>query len=169
MSHDDHGPVFIRSKWGTNHYVYNHRNPVGRVLIVLALVLGSGTLFTLYASSSWSEGELRDAVHAAPAVLAAEPHVIPGFMSPADQIKGLVEDAVTDSGGRWAPDHGVTARAMGEYGPYEITADDTDAVFCMHVAQSVSSRGGTAVPGADGGSTRISEYDLTATVDEGHC
>ncbi|TDC72369.1 hypothetical protein [Streptomyces hainanensis] len=36
---DDDEPVFRRSRWGTSAYVYNHRNPVGRFLIVLSLVL----------------------------------------------------------------------------------------------------------------------------------
>ncbi|QES49902.1 hypothetical protein DEJ50_20830 [Streptomyces venezuelae] len=32
-------PVFIRSKWGTNRYVYNPNNPVGRALIVIAVIV----------------------------------------------------------------------------------------------------------------------------------
>lgn len=36
MSED---PVFARSAWGTNRYVYNHRNPVGLALIVIAPIV----------------------------------------------------------------------------------------------------------------------------------
>lgn len=45
MQHDDE-PVFIRSRWGTSRYVYNHRNPVGLALIVLT-VLFVGTMMIL--------------------------------------------------------------------------------------------------------------------------
>ena len=34
---EEHEPVFIRSKWGTNRYVYNPNNPVG-----LSLIVGQG-------------------------------------------------------------------------------------------------------------------------------
>ncbi|MFB7588992.1 hypothetical protein [Streptomyces sp. NPDC056169] len=32
MSNDE--PVFKKSKWGTNRYVYNANNPIGLVLII---------------------------------------------------------------------------------------------------------------------------------------
>ncbi|MEW2138900.1 hypothetical protein AB0892_20275 [Streptomyces sp. NPDC005409] len=48
MHHDDE-PVFKRSKWGTNHYYYNPRNPVGRALIVIT-VLFVGTMLILMAN-----------------------------------------------------------------------------------------------------------------------
>ncbi|MFI6288118.1 hypothetical protein ACIBCM_25795 [Streptomyces sp. NPDC051018] len=35
---DDDEPVFRRSRWGTNRYVYNSRNPLGRALIVAAVL-----------------------------------------------------------------------------------------------------------------------------------
>lgn len=37
MDHDDE-PVFKKSRWGTNHYIYNPRNPVGLALIVISLL-----------------------------------------------------------------------------------------------------------------------------------
>ncbi|MFJ7777951.1 hypothetical protein [Streptomyces yangpuensis] len=37
MRHDDE-PVFKRSRWGTNRYYYNPRNPVGLALIVITLI-----------------------------------------------------------------------------------------------------------------------------------
>ncbi|MFF2569909.1 hypothetical protein [Streptomyces sp. NPDC058084] len=36
---DDHEPVFRKSRWGTNRYTYNPRNPIGLALIVGTLVL----------------------------------------------------------------------------------------------------------------------------------
>ncbi|GAA2432947.1 hypothetical protein GCM10010191_53690 [Actinomadura vinacea] len=48
---DDPGePVFVRSKWGANNYVFNWRNPVGRVLIVVTLLAAIVVLGSLYAS-----------------------------------------------------------------------------------------------------------------------
>ncbi|WP_030771846.1 MULTISPECIES: hypothetical protein [unclassified Streptomyces] len=40
MDHDDE-PVFKRSKWGTNRYYYNPRNPIGLALIVITLLFGA--------------------------------------------------------------------------------------------------------------------------------
>lgn len=34
-------PVFKRSTWGTNHYVYNTANPVGAVLTGLTVILAA--------------------------------------------------------------------------------------------------------------------------------
>ncbi|MFJ9551314.1 hypothetical protein [Streptomyces erythrochromogenes] len=48
MHHDDE-PVFKRSKWGTNRYYYNPRNPVGLALIVIT-VLFVGTMMILMAN-----------------------------------------------------------------------------------------------------------------------
>ncbi|WP_371591748.1 hypothetical protein [Streptomyces virginiae] len=48
MHHDDE-PVFKRSKWGTNRYYYNPRNPVGLALIVITLLF-VGTMMILMAN-----------------------------------------------------------------------------------------------------------------------
>ncbi|WP_327279856.1 MULTISPECIES: hypothetical protein [unclassified Streptomyces] len=48
MHHDDE-PVFRRSKWGTNSYYYNPRNPVGLALIVITLLF-VGTMMVLMAN-----------------------------------------------------------------------------------------------------------------------
>ncbi|MFI9123212.1 hypothetical protein ACIGW0_28125 [Streptomyces bikiniensis] len=34
------GPVFKKSRWGTNRYVYNADNPVGLALVVISTALG---------------------------------------------------------------------------------------------------------------------------------
>ncbi|MFH8712690.1 hypothetical protein OHB11_33505 [Streptomyces zaomyceticus] len=36
---NDHEPVFKKSKWGTNRYVYNADNPIGLTLIIATSVL----------------------------------------------------------------------------------------------------------------------------------
>ncbi|MFF0450453.1 hypothetical protein ACFYT4_29395 [Streptomyces sp. NPDC004609] len=46
---DDDERVFRRSTWGTNRYVYNSRNPLGRVLIAAA-VLALAALLVLMAN-----------------------------------------------------------------------------------------------------------------------
>ncbi|MFD9724058.1 hypothetical protein [Streptomyces sp. NPDC059072] len=45
MQYDDE-PVFKRSKWGTNRYYYNPRNPVGLALIIITLLF-VGTMMIL--------------------------------------------------------------------------------------------------------------------------
>lgn len=50
MSEDQDEPVFVRSKWGTNRYVYNPRNPVGRFLIVASVIVAIAGMAWLYAS-----------------------------------------------------------------------------------------------------------------------
>ncbi|MDG4856675.1 hypothetical protein P8605_00575 [Streptomyces sp. T-3] len=46
--HDDHEPVFIRSRWGTSRYVYNHRNPIGLALIVITPIAAIIAMLVLY-------------------------------------------------------------------------------------------------------------------------
>ncbi|WP_142217401.1 hypothetical protein [Streptomyces sp. SLBN-118] len=67
------------------------------------------------------------------------------------------------------PSYEVQVEAVGESDDYEITARGEDFVFRMHVTQAESEEGGFAVPGADGSSTVVPEYDLMATADEGSC
>ncbi|MFD5870424.1 hypothetical protein [Streptomyces sp. NPDC060322] len=58
---------------------------------------------------------------------------------------------------------------VGEGHDYEIAAGGSDTTVCMHVTEETSSEGGVFVPGADGSSGSIPEYELTATVDDGVC
>ncbi|WP_327381768.1 MULTISPECIES: hypothetical protein [unclassified Streptomyces] len=46
---DDDEPVFKRSKWGTNRYYCNPRNPLGLTLIVISLLF-AGTALILMAN-----------------------------------------------------------------------------------------------------------------------
>lgn len=163
---DDHEPVFLRSEWGTNRYVYNHRNPVGRALIVLSLLFVAGLVFHLFAGASWRNDDLRDAAHEAVDALAAQPHTLSGYKSPARQIADLIEEAVDDADDSWLPGLDVTVEPMGEHGPYEITADGADTAFCMNVARSTVDAGDAS---GSGGGTDTTEYDLIPSLREGRC
>ncbi|MEW9517388.1 hypothetical protein [Streptomyces tubercidicus] len=44
---DDYEPVFKKSNWGTNRYVYNPNNPVGVVLIILSVVFALVMMFMM--------------------------------------------------------------------------------------------------------------------------
>lgn len=44
-SRDDADCIFIRSRWGTNRYVYSPRNPVGQALIVGSLLFAADSIF----------------------------------------------------------------------------------------------------------------------------
>lgn len=48
MPFDDDEPVFKRSKWGTNRYEYNPRNPIGFALIILAIAFASVVLLLMH-------------------------------------------------------------------------------------------------------------------------
>lgn len=167
MRHDDdHEPVFIRSKWGTNGYVYNHRNPVGRTLIVLSLLVAGAGLLMMPGRPSFGEGDLRDAVHEATDALAARPHTLSEYGSPAQQIADLIEEAVDDADDSWLPGPDVTVEPMGKHGPYQITASGTDTAFCMNVARSAVDAGDGS--GSDG-DMYAAEYDLIPSLREGRC
>ncbi|WP_406186307.1 hypothetical protein [Streptomyces sp. NBC_01006] len=45
----DPEPVFKRSKWGTQKYYYNPRNPIGLALIIITLLF-TGTVMLLMAN-----------------------------------------------------------------------------------------------------------------------
>ncbi|PWK65145.1 hypothetical protein BCL76_113132 [Streptomyces sp. CG 926] len=64
----DNEPVFRRSKWGTNRYYYNPRNPVGLALIVITLLF-VGTMMILMANRA---GPFKPAP--APAPLSPPPY-----------------------------------------------------------------------------------------------
>ncbi|WP_406330999.1 hypothetical protein [Streptomyces sp. NBC_00203] len=126
----DDEPVFVRSKWGTNRYVYNPNNPLGLVLIIGSLLFAAGGMYYLRASSShpdtsWSEGELRSAVHQAAQDLEKEPQYTDAYLGYGETIKGAVEQ--TGKG----PSYGVRV-STGPY-DYTVTGDGTDAKFCMQV------------------------------------
>lgn len=154
-------PVFVRSGWGTNRYVYNPDSPVGRALIVGSLLFAGIAMYALHDSSSWSEGELRDAVHAAAADLEAGPTEVGGWRG---DYARVISDAIRDSGE--GPDHGslhVSAHREGNdtgspaTDRFEVGSDDVEDVYCLTVS-----------PPQPETFTPVS-VDLEVTVDTGRC
>jgi hypothetical protein len=137
--HHDAEPVFVRSKWGTNRYVYNANNPVGMALIIGSLLFAAGGMYSLHDSSSWSEGELHDAVHAAVDSLNAAPQQVGGWRGDYEE---LIADAIEASGE--GPEHGIVSVSSENYGAdavgepdsesFEVRTDDVDAVYCLRVS-----------------------------------
>jgi hypothetical protein len=155
-------PVFIRSR---GHYYYNRRNPIGRVLIVASLLVAGWLLYDQYDNTYWSEGELRDAVHAAAEDLGAEPrsetHLVRGYES-------LIRDAIHATGE--GQEFGVVVTAAGEEGTgdgagpdrFEISTPDTTTVYCMSISpprpeRSLESHSSSPV------------INLTVKVEQGSC
>ncbi|MFE0763471.1 hypothetical protein [Streptomyces smyrnaeus] len=52
MDKSDREPVFLRSRWETNRYVYNPHNPIGCALIVISLLFAIGAMYGLSRSHS---------------------------------------------------------------------------------------------------------------------
>ncbi|MEU7278490.1 hypothetical protein AB0A69_06830 [Streptomyces sp. NPDC045431] len=130
---NDHEPVFVRSKWGTNRYVYNPRNPVGVALIVLSLLFAAGAMYSLRASSQWSEDELRDAVHRAAGTLDGSPQRKYDWTGHSD-YSSLIDDAIRKTG--VGPRFGARVSEVGdETHLYEIGSDDTEDVHCMTITE----------------------------------
>ncbi|MFJ6615369.1 hypothetical protein ACIQPT_34410 [Streptomyces sp. NPDC091289] len=161
--HDDE-PIFVRSNWGTSRYVYNPNNPIGLGLIIGSLLFAAGAMYYLFASSSWSEGELRDAVHAAVRDLESEPQTMGSWTG---GYKSLIRGALEESGE--GPSSGGVVYVEQANDPYdedadrsvdlfEVTAKDVDATFCLTVSPPEPEPTLTSV-----------EYSLSITVDEGAC
>ncbi|MFG3407381.1 hypothetical protein [Streptomyces sp. NPDC048142] len=161
--HDDE-PIFVRSKWGTSRYVYNPNNPIGMGLIIGSLLFAAGGLYYLFASSSWSEGEFRDAVHSAVRDLESEQHTMGSWTG---GYESLIRDALEESGEGPSAGGGVYVEDAND--PYdedadrsvdrfEVTAKDVDTVFCLSVSP----------PEPEPTLTSI-KVSLSVTVEEGEC
>ncbi|OII60551.1 hypothetical protein BJP40_09805 [Streptomyces sp. CC53] len=179
MSGDHDEPVFKRigGRWA-----YNPGNPVGRALIVGSLLFAVAMMYGLHASSRWSEGELRDAVHAAADALEGQPQrngtiAFSGYA-------GIVEDAVEATG--TGPEYalGLHVAEMNSEtdgdGPgtaaadrFEITTDDTTTAYCLSVSpprSRVESAAGAHQPGSGNGWQAVTaETVLSVEVAEGGC
>ncbi len=155
-------PVFVRSRWGTNRYVYNPDSPVGRALIVGSLLFGGIGMYVLHNNSSWSEGELRNAVHAAMAGLNAGPTEVGGWRGGYTQV---ISEAIKDSGE--GPEHGsLHVSAYREWGDgggapvadrFEVRSDDVEDVYCLSVSPPEPE------------TFTVVSVDLVVTVDAGRC
>ncbi|MFH9955879.1 hypothetical protein ACH4OX_16900 [Streptomyces roseolus] len=159
-------PVFVRSGWGTGRYVYNHRNPVGRALIVLASLVALGGLYGVRAESTWSEGEFRDAVHQGVADLDGKAH----YTTLAGDHGFLIVEAIrkTDIG----PRYGVETH-QGEDGGHTIGTEDTDTEYCVHVTLTPDPDPPVVIPKSGdlppSGPDMLAFYISHATFSEGTC
>ncbi|MFD9499064.1 hypothetical protein [Streptomyces sp. NPDC060035] len=115
---------------------------------------------------SWSASEVREAAADAAESLAAEPQI---RRDPSDGYASLIEADVTRAGEDQGPSYRISVERAGDGQDYEISAGGSDTTVCMHVTEEKSAQGGIFVPGADGSSNSIPEYDLAAAVDDGAC
>ncbi|MFI6119511.1 hypothetical protein ACIBCU_06620 [Streptomyces sp. NPDC051064] len=115
---------------------------------------------------SWSASEVREAAEDAAESMAADTQI---RRDPTDGYTSLIEAAVLKAGEDQGPLYKVSVERAGEGHDYEIAAGGSDTTVCMRVTEEESSEGGIFVPGADGSSNSIPEYELTATVDDGAC
>ncbi|MFH8360829.1 hypothetical protein ACH4FV_14745 [Streptomyces anulatus] len=161
--HDDE-PIFVRSNWGTSRYVYNPNHPIGVALIIGSLLFAAGGMYYLFSSSSWSEGEFRDAVHTAVRDLESEQHTFSSWTGGYDR---LIRDALEESGE--GPSSGGMVYVDEANDPYdedadpsvdrfEVTAKDVDAAFCLSVSP----------PEPESALENIT-VSLSITVEEGQC
>ncbi|MER7000626.1 hypothetical protein [Streptomyces sp. NPDC000410] len=146
-------PFLIRSKWGTNRYVYNHRNPAGLALIIITPLIVIAGLWAMRESSEWSEGELRSAVRQAATALSERPH----YGSEELGWEGIIRDAVSETGE--GPDYGGV-HADRDGSDYTVSGDGTNAKFCMRV--TATPKGEQVLPGHG-------EYVMSVLVDDGPC
>ncbi|MFD4370079.1 hypothetical protein [Streptomyces sp. NPDC058486] len=162
--HDE--PVLIRSRWGTSRYVYNHRNPVGLALIVLTPLIALGVLIGMSAESSWSEGELRDAVHAGIQRLDGGRH----YTSLESDHGLLITEAIRESG--IGPRYGVDTRDEGA-GRYTVSTEDTATEYCAHLTLTLDKEPPVVFPEATElpptSPDMLAFYVSHATVDNGRC
>ncbi|MER7622188.1 hypothetical protein [Streptomyces sp. NPDC126503] len=159
-------PVFVRSRWGTGRYVYNHRSPVGLALIVLTSFVALGVLFGMRAQSTWSESELGDAVREGVQALEGKRH----YTSLESDHGLLITEAMRESG--IGPRYGVDTR-QGEGGAYTVSTEDTDSAYCVRITFTRDDQPPVVFPGAADrpppGPDMLAFYLSHATVSEGRC
>ncbi|MFD4695273.1 hypothetical protein [Streptomyces sp. NPDC058463] len=134
--------------------------------VAVVFVFGGCSAQAAIDKGSWSASEVREAAESAAESLAAEPQT---RRDPSDGYASLIEADVTRAGEGQGPSYRISVERAGGGHDYEISAGGAGTAFCMHVTEEKSAQGGIFVPGADGSSSSIPEYDLTATVDDGAC
>ncbi|MEU4996720.1 hypothetical protein [Streptomyces sp. NPDC021622] len=134
---DAQEPVFVRSNWGTSRYVLNANSPVGLFLIVVLLLLAGGGVYYFYASTRWSEGELRDAVYAVTDELDGAYDDSPEGLESGygSGYAGRIERAIEATGE--GPAHAIGLRVHeASDDRYEVSTAHTKDVYCMHVSRT---------------------------------
>ncbi|RVU21443.1 hypothetical protein EOT10_25860 [Streptomyces antnestii] len=138
--------VFVRSKWGTNRYVYNAANPIGMALIIGSLLFAAAGMFFLYHpdlfKGGWDGGDLRKAVSGATAELSAEKALGPGGDSGlyGDVLKQKInehghgpEDAVKVVLASKPAESDLWSGGL-EEASYTVSARGTGTALCLHVS-----------------------------------
>ncbi|MFJ6784720.1 hypothetical protein [Streptomyces yangpuensis] len=151
-------PVFVRSRWGANRYVYNHRNPAGLALIIIAPVVAIIAMICLHDSSRWSEGELRTAVRRGSEDLTGSTQ----YVSPDMDLATLIREVIQDSGA--GPGLGLDVHREGKDGGrgYTVSTGDTGKRYCVRVTMT------RVDPDSRFPFIRQDHY-LTASASEGPC
>lgn len=159
-------PVFVRSPWGTSRYVYNHRNPVGLALIIMAPLIALGVMLGMRAESTWSEGEIRDALRQGVANLDGKGH----YTSLESDRGSLIVEAIRETG--IGPRYGVETHKE-ENGGYTVGTEDTDTEYCVHVTLTPDPAPPVVIPGTEDlpppGPDMLDFYVSHATFSEGAC
>ncbi|MFE2059005.1 hypothetical protein [Streptomyces sp. NPDC059446] len=142
---------------------------LGRVVafgVAGVFVFGGCSVQASIDKGTWSDGEVREAAEDASESMAADTQI---RSDPTDGYASAIEPAVVKAADDQGPSYKGSVKRAGEGNDYEIAAGSSDTTVCMHVTEETSSEGGVFVPGADGSSDSIPEYELTATVDDGAC
>ncbi|MEV6263757.1 hypothetical protein AB0M42_23790 [Streptomyces sp. NPDC051784] len=141
---------------------------VGRVAafgVAGVFVFGACSVQESIDRGTWSASEVREAAEDAAESMADETQI---RRDPADGYTSLIEAAVMKAGEGQGPSYRISVERAGGGHDYGISAAGSDTTVCMHVTERTS-ESGVFVPGADGSSNSIPEYELTATVDDGAC
>ncbi|SER36708.1 hypothetical protein [Streptomyces qinglanensis] len=161
MADDRDDPILIRSRWGTNDYVFNFRNPVACVVFVGLGLLVFGLLYASNHRSTpqWEEGELRSAVKGATAELSEEAQFGPGIPGYGEVLQSRIakhgphsespHSSEHDAGvvGALAspqPEHDYFGESV-EEADYTVTADGTDTALCLTVTALANRYGYSSV------------------------
>ncbi|MFI7241696.1 hypothetical protein [Streptomyces qinglanensis] len=161
MADDRDDRILIRSRWGTNRYVFNFRNPVACVVFAGLALLACGLL---YASAhpdtpQWEEKELRSAVKKATAELSEESQIGPGLPGYGEVLQSRIaghgphsesllssdqEARVVVALASPQPEHDYFGDSV-EEADYTITADGTNTALCLTVTALTSKYGYSSV------------------------
>ncbi|MEU9126155.1 hypothetical protein AB0C96_41205 [Streptomyces sp. NPDC048506] len=145
-SRDDADRIFVRSRWGTNRYVYNPHNPIGCALVVGSLLFAAGGMYLLKhdpgllsGTEDWDGGQLRSAASAATVELSNDAEFGPGTINYPDILRAAIakhghgsKDALTVTLASETPESAVFYGGT-EKADYSVTAHGTDTAFCLGV------------------------------------
>ncbi|WBO63483.1 hypothetical protein [Streptomyces camelliae] len=153
-------------------------------VIARALLLGMAAIGIYYgfqgahmsADGQWSSAELTSAVRSATDDLDGDSTYSPYEDEAAELSAGYavtIEDAIAEHTGSHAPRSAIDATPTGSGASneshYTITADGTDASFCIRVKALRDKSGDYEAPSIAGGSSTQRKYVFRVTSAEGEC